>query len=39
MFCQTDDKSPPKRVWLGSRDTFLHAQLWTRKISPRHAIN
>jgi len=30
-YCQRDEKSPPKGVWLGSRDAFLHAQLWTCK--------
>ena len=26
---QRDDKSPLKGAWFGSRDPFLHAQLWT----------
>ena len=29
--CQRDDKSPPKGTWLGSRDPYLHAQLWSWK--------
>jgi len=29
--CQRDNKSLLKGAWFGSRDPFLHAQLWTLK--------
>jgi len=28
---QMDDKSPLQGAWFGSRDPFLHVQLWTYK--------